>query len=201
MSDSTTPDPNKQPDLDDLLSALSPTAAVNKPKDSLDEVYTPASISEFLDLDAQYTKSINQIDKSIANAQIMLEEASNMAQQVGDPEYLDSYASITKSLADLFKSRSALITEYHKVSNSNKQKDKEMVFKREMEIMKIEAKANAALNAGEGGGNTYVQNNFTLKATTEDIFDSMYGSDEEKSRAQEKIKLANEIKEAQIISN
>jgi len=193
--------PNNPPDLNDLLTALQAPSNDSSTGDDTD--FVPATVDEFLDLQSQYTKSINQVDEAIANAQMMLKEASDLARQVGNPEYLDSYAGITKSLADLFKTRSLYVNEYHKVVNSNKQKEDDRVFKREMELLKIDAKANALALAegGAGKGNTFIQNNFALKATNADIFDSLYGNDEEKKAARDKIRLTNEIKEAEIVSN
>lgn len=170
--------------LNDVLAALKkdnfPDPEPEK-KATVDEIIvTDVEPRQEVDLQIEYESLLGKISESIDNNNGVLEKAADLVEMQTDDKNLEAYASVAKSNAELLKTYSAAIMELKKLKSVEKMKDKDLALKKELALLKD----SKVPRLGEGGGNgTYTQNNFILKASRDEMFDMIFGNDEEKKKS------------------
>lgn len=177
-----------------------PPAPVDAVLDGTEE--PPAKPKPPLDMDSmdvEFKDLLTKIGESIKNNTEVLQEASNYVKMVGDDKSLEAYASVAKSNAELLKTFQSAVMEKQKLILTEKLKERDIEAKKEIAALKITDKNTPKLG---NGGDTYVQNNFTLKASRDEMFKALFGNDEDKKKAVESIMTENNenVLEAEVVA-
>jgi len=171
-------DASNQPDLDDVLNSLSTAKQVNN------EV--KATPVENLTDDETYNYLMNKLRQTIdSNAEVM-EQTKDLVNQVGTSEYIEAHAAVVKSQSELIKNMVGVVIEKRKMDQNKELKTRDL-------DLKEKSINNKMVTPELTNGAANPQNNTFIIATRESIFNSLFGSDEDKKKAEQKIKEANGI--------
>ena len=171
-------DASNQPDLDDVLNSLSTVKQVNNEVKS-----TPV---ENLTDDETYNYLMNKLRQTIdSNAEVM-EQTKDLVNQVGTSEYIEAHAAVVKSQSELIKNMVGVVIEKRKMDQNKELKTRDLDLKEKSINNKM---VTPELTNGPVNGNNPV----FLISTREAMFHSMFGSEEDKKKAEQKIKEANGI--------
>ena len=165
-----------QPDLDDVLASLSTV------KETIKEI-KQVPVQDLTDENV-YNFVMGKLMETINSNGEVLEQTKDLVNQVGTAEYIEAHSSIIKSQSELFKNMVNVVIEKRKMDQAKELKTRDLDIKEKNLANKVPELGN-----GEGGP---ITNNFIL-ATRDQIFASMFGSPEDKEKAQQKIKEANNI--------
>lgn len=192
-------------DINDLLSSLQDSVENSAPPqpDNINESRNNSvtDVHEFLE--NPYDALIKELVSNIKVNKKVLDEAKKLAQMTDDPGFLESFSSVSKANSENLKILSLALTERDKLRSVEKIKEKEMQLKKEIAVMQIESKERIAEGKQKEGPKQLVQNNFTLVANRDKMFDLLFSDDPE-----QKAKLLKEVmgqeedtQEAEIIEN
>ena len=170
-------DVHNQPDLDAVLNALSASEETIKETKNVN----PVKLTD----DEYYAYLMSKLKETIDTNSEVLDQTKDLVSQVGTAEYVEAHASVVKSQSDLLKNMVGVIVEKQKLSQAKELKTRDLDIKEKS----IGAKTNPLelTNGASQGGNTFIL------ATRDQVFDKFFGSDEEKDKADKKIKEANGI--------
>lgn len=172
-------DASNQPDLDAVLDSLSVVKKVNNEVKS-----TPI---ENLTDEETYHYLMNKLRQTIdSNAEVM-EQTKDLVSQVGTAEYVEAHAAIVKSQSELIKNMVGVVIEKKKLDQNKELKT------RDLDLKEKSINNKTALPELTNGPSNQPNGGMFILATREDIFNSMFGSDEDKKKAEQKIKEANGI--------
>jgi hypothetical protein len=176
-------------EIDNVLKALQknpnnyPTSTI--PQELIDmEKTEETSPEEETDFEAEYKKLLKRIGASLDNNSAIMEEAAQLVRMVGDDKTLEAYASVSKSQSDLLKTLSSTISERDKIRTQEKLKKADMALKKELATLKGET---GGLITGGSGNTTNIQNNYVIRSSRDEMFDIMFGKEEDKSKAVKKV--------------
>lgn len=176
-------DVDNQPDLDDVLDALS--TSYEKSKDVKNKVSSVTD--EDLSDDAIYSFVLAQLKETITSNSEVIEQSKDMTVQGGTSDYIEAHSKLVKTQADLLNSMMSTMMDKKKLNQSDKHKTKEL----ELKERALDEKKPYGDNLLPG--TTNIQNNYLI-ANRDDVFDSMFENDPEKrAKAQDKIKKLNGI--------
>jgi len=164
------------PDLDAVLDAL--TVTDNTTKDS---AIPKQSEKEYTD-DEIYQFSINKLRESIDSNAIAMEQSKDLMYQIGTPEYIEAHAAMVKGHTELIKTMMAASIEKKKLQQAKELKTRDLDIKEKG----IAGKQNPQLENSPHATHYII-------ATRDSIFDSLFGTKEDKDKAEIKIKEANGI--------
>lgn len=176
--------------LNQVLSALKKDNFPDTPDDKIDDILDgreepPVKPIEPIDIEAEYRTLLTKISESIANNTEILQAASDLVKMVGDEKTLEAYASVAKSNVELLRTFSTAITEKQKIISTEKLKEKDLIVKKEIANLKTSVNKEASKLAS---GQTYnIQNNFTLKASRDEMFDAVFGTEDERKKSMKTI--------------
>lgn len=177
-------DVDNQPDLDDVLSAL--TTSYDKSKDV--KKNTDSVPFDSLSDDDVYNFVLSQLKDTIQANSVIIEQSRDMAEQAGTSDYIEAHSKLVKSQSDLLNSMMSTMMDKKKLSQADKHKTKELELK-ERALDEKKPYGDNMLTTGT----TNIQNNYLI-ASRDDVFDSMFETDPaKKAKAQEKIKKLNGI--------
>lgn len=165
-----------QPDLDDVLASLRTV------KETIKEVKQIPT--EDLSDDSIYKFVMSKLIETINSNSEVMEQTKDLVSQVGTAEYIEAHSAIVKSQSELFKNIAGVIIEKRKMDQAKELKTRDLDLK--------EKSINNKLPELTNGENAPVTNNFIL-ATRDQVFASMFGSPEDKAKAQQKIREVNNI--------
>ena len=168
--------PQDQPDLDDVLDSLSTVQeTIRETKSVPVENLTDEEAYKFL---------MNKLIETINSNSEVLDQTKDLVNQVGTAEYIEAHAGIIKSQSELFKNMANIVVEKRKMDQAKELKTRDLDLKEKSIANKLPELGN--------GEEAQITNNFIL-ATRDQIFASMFGTPEDKEKAQQKIREANNI--------
>lgn len=170
------------PDINDLLAALKEN--VDKTTNNYDGSETDDTSLNIQDWkDAPIDATIAQMVKNIEYNSSILEEAKNLAEQTGNPDYIESFASVSKANSENLKILSLLISEREKLLSVEKlkqldsvEKEKDRQLKLEIAKMQIESKEKIAEGKTTKTPQLQQNNTFNLLATRDAMLDAICGN-------------------------
>jgi hypothetical protein len=176
-------DVDNQPNLDDVLDALS--TSTQKSKEVKKSVI---NFSDDLSDDDVYSFVLSQLKETIESNSEVIEQSKDMVSQAGTSDYIEAHSKLVKSQTDLLNSMLATMMDKKKLAQVDKHKTKDLELK--------ERALDEKKPYGDGyllPGTTNIQNNYIL-GNRDDIFDSMFENDpDKKAKAQRKVKELNGI--------
>lgn len=191
-------------DINELLDALK-----NNLGSSEEIIDMDTSIQERTDLVSKfganpYDALIAELVKNIAVNVKMLNEARIIVEQSGDVDALESFSSVSKANTENLKIISLAITERDKINTQRelKLKDQELKQKeidQKMEIakMQIASKEKIAGQKKPDAPSLIQHNNYSLVMTRDKMFDTLFGSDEDKAKVMQE--LRQEAQDAELV--
>lgn len=171
-------DVDNQPDLDEVLNLLSENVS-GKPTNRNSSSTT--STEEHLTDDEMYHFLMNKLRDTIESNTDVIEQTKDLVTQLGTSEYIEAHASLVKSQADLMKNMVGIIMEKKKLAQAKELKT------RDLDIKEKSAGAKKKAELTEGA----TQQTNILIASRDSIFDALFGTGEDKEKAEIKIKEAN----------
>lgn len=174
---------NSQPDLDDVLYALS-TIADNKKNVSVIEE-KPRSTEEIHD------KLMEILLEQIEKNREMLDKTKDSYDQLGEADHAKAYSEVAKINADIMKHLTTLVTEKEKNKVNKELRNRDMDIKERIADNKVGPKKLEQTNT--------TNNTFYITANRETLFDSLWGNDAQKEKAISRIKEQNEIIDSVIV--
>lgn len=144
--------------------------------------------------------TIRQLAENITTNKSILETARQLADQTGDPGYLEAFANISKANTENLKTLSLLISEKEKLKVSQKMKtrdhelkEKDLELKRELKLLDIASKEKIAeaRKVDAGPKQQLIQNNTFLTASRDQVFDMLFSDGEAKKKATKEIMEMN----------
>jgi hypothetical protein len=130
---------NSDQSLDDVLNALSVANIPTTPPK------TPSKDKEYVEEDI-LRETLEAVDELIAANSEVLEENRRLVESTGDKDYLETYASVSKSQAEAIKMKMKLLTDKEKNKDFRETKYKEIAVKEKLvdyQIGDLENKKNA----------------------------------------------------------
>lgn len=165
--------------LDDILNSL--MVSVKNTQGNLNDINEKKT--DALTDDELFKELIGFIMQNIQNNKEVLAESKDLAISIGDAELIEAYSTVSKSNADLLKTMAGILTERQKMKLQEKLKERDIEGKKEIIALKGENKQQL----GDGNVKANIQNNFYLTATRDEMYDAIWGTDEQKDKAREKL--------------
>jgi hypothetical protein len=144
--------------------------------------------------------TIRQLAENITVNKSILETARQLADQTGDPGYLEAFANISKANTENLKTLSLLISEKEKIQSVEKMKtrdhelkEKDLELKKELKLLDIASKEKIAegRKAETAPKQQLIQNNTFLTASRDQVFDMLFSDGEAKKKATKEIMEMN----------